>query len=343
MLRAVGSMKITQTTVRNRYDAYTAKLPSLNTDEMRRLVGYLEYSRSLSLLDPLVTGATTDELRMMDQIVASRDEFTVYTNLSRRIPKKAVSSLDEPAADGTSSGKRGLAWVMALARVELGAMVAGFTDRRESFATVPPTRFERQAYGEMLLDGTRTHYWSLGNDPVVTSYLSFRNRQITDADRERGRAEIDEAQAIAYGRRAALAREFVRAIQAFGRGEFTPQQVAELAAWERELGGLVDTIAYKVLGLGDTSIASSKTSVSTNSINQGALMRSCPFLRCDNQNRPVGATIVSDAPGQGANVPAKTGPGATAGTTSGSTTPSSGASRPTSPAKTPPGKEKSKK
>src|SRR5437773_1672294 len=125
MLRAVGSMKLTRTTVQNQYDAYSARLPSLSADDMRRLVGYLEYSRALSLLDPLVTGATTDELRMMDQIVTSREEFTVYTNLSRRIPKKGASSLDEPAGAAAKYGQRGLAWVMGLARVELGAMVAG--------------------------------------------------------------------------------------------------------------------------------------------------------------------------------------------------------------------------
>ncbi len=310
-------MKITQTTVQNQYQSYSAKLPSLNSDEMRRLVGYLEYSRALSLLDYLVTRSTRDELALMDQIVGSRDELTVYTNISRRIPKKVASSLDEPPGSSTSFAKRGLAWMMGLARVELGAMVAGFTGQREPFAVVPPTHFDRMAYGELLLDGARTHYWSLGNDPATAVYLSYRNRQLTAADKDRGRPEIQEAQAIAYGRRAALAREFVRAIQVFGRGEFTPQQTAELNAWEEELDDLVDTIAYKVLGLGDYANATTSTSVATQKVHAGELLKGCPFLRCDDKNRPVGATITKAQPAKAQPAtappaktsPAKAGPG----------------------------------
>src|SRR5262245_24209386 len=119
MLRAVGSMKITQTTVQNQYQSYSAKLPSLNSDELRRLVGYLEYTRALSMLDYLALRCTPEELALADQIAGSRDELTVYTNISRRIPKKTVSSLDEPPAAQSTFARRGLAWMMGLARVEL--------------------------------------------------------------------------------------------------------------------------------------------------------------------------------------------------------------------------------
>jgi hypothetical protein len=300
MLRAVGSMTITRTTLHSQYHAYSAKLPTLKTDEMRRLVGHLEYSRALSLLEPLVSKATAEELTIMDQIVASRDEFTVYTNISRRIPKQAESALDERAADSASFAKRGLAWVMGLARVELGAMVAGFTGVREPFATLPPTRFELPAYAELLGDGARTHFWSLGNDSIARSYASYRDKPLAAAQREHGREEVDDTQAIAYGRRAALAREFIRASQALSRGQLTPAQATELAAWEKELDVLIETIAFKVLGLGESSYTVVGTSNQVRNIKAGERMDNCPFLRCDRTKGLVTPTPATSAPGVGA-------------------------------------------
>jgi hypothetical protein len=188
---------------------------------------------------------------------------------------------------------------MGLARVELGAMVAGFTGQREPFAVVPPTRIELAAYGELLLDGARTHYWSLANDPVAGMYWSYRARPVTGGDRERGRPEIDETQAIAYGRRAALAREFVRAVQLLGKGRFTPQQGTELTSWDQELGELVETVAYKVLGLGESASVATSTTTQARAINAGDRLQGwrCPFLRCDTNGRVV--TPASGAGGAG--------------------------------------------
>jgi hypothetical protein len=332
-LRAVGSMKITTTTVTSQYHAYSAKLPSMNTDDMRRLVGYSEYTRALSLLDPLVTRATAAELKIMDEIVGSRKEFTVYTNLSARIPKKAASSLDVPADPSDDSAKRGLAWVMALARVELGAMVAGFTGRGDPFALVPPTRFELPAYSHLLLDGARTHYFALGNDPVVSLYMTYRNKPLTVAEREGGRADINETQAIAYGRRVALAREFVRAVQSLGRGQLTSQQTAELQSWDQDLTALIEIIAYKILGLGESSGGVRSVSSTTRTIKKGDFLTNCPFLRCDTKNRivtPTPNTGTSSTGTTGKTLPGKVTPGAgTPGKTiPGKGTPSVGKSKP---------------
>lgn len=278
-------MTVTKKTVQDHYNYASARLPSLNSNDMRRLVGYLEYTRALSLLDPLVASASSEELKLMDQIVASRPEYTVYTNISRRIPKQVATSLDEPAAANDTFAKRGLAWVMALARVELGAMLAGYTGQREPFAVLPPTRFEMPAYAEMLTDGARVHYWSLRNDPVVALYASFRNLGVPQVAQQFGR-QIDESQAIAYGRRVALAREFVQAVAKLGRDELTPPQKAELATWDKEMQELIDVIAYKVLAIGDSVVRTTGTSTSVERIKKGDILRSCPFLRCDEKGRP---------------------------------------------------------
>jgi hypothetical protein len=311
VLRAVGSYKVTTTTttVASQFHQLEGKLPTSHTQDVRRLVGYYEYTRSLSMLEPLAARASAAELKVIDDILASRPELTVHVNLSRRIPKSAPSSLDEPTADGGGGGggnyaRSGLTWLMALARIELGAMVAGFTDRPEPFATLPPTRREIAAYAELLLDGARTHYFGLANDPAAQFYASYRNRPFTLTERERGRPEVNEAHAIAYSRRVALAKEFAQAVLSAGKGRLSSTQSAEVTRWVKDMDELQDVIAYKVLGLGTWSGGGQSTITTTHVATQKASSRGqvlvpCPWLR-DQARRDLArgkATIRDVTPG----------------------------------------------
>src|SRR5262245_12115646 len=123
-----------------------------NPKMIHRVVGFLEYGRAIAMLDRLLDLATPAELDVLDSLVQQRDEFAVYTNLSRRLEIQP-STLSEPkAADNTSGPRQGLAWIIALARVELGAMSAGFTDTPEPFGSSNPGRMESTAYNEILTD-----------------------------------------------------------------------------------------------------------------------------------------------------------------------------------------------
>jgi len=180
--------------------------------------------------------------------------------------------------------RTGLAWMMALARVELGAIVVGFTDRPEPFATLPPTRFELPAYKELLLDGARMHYLALANDPAAQFYASYRNRPFTLTEREFGRPEVQESHAIAYSRRVALAKEFVQAVQTLGKGQLTPAQTAELADWIKSLDELQEVLYVKVLGLGNSYVGGQETKTTTHVVTQkassrGEILAPCAWVR----------------------------------------------------------------
>jgi len=201
----------------------------------------LEYGRALALLDRLVETATPAEFDVMNSLVTSRDEFAVYTNLSRRVEPAAGALTERKDADKNNWQQRGFDWVMALARVELGAIVAGFTDLPDPFEQSEPSPSELRAYREVLVDSTRTHYWAIRNDPAARS-LRFQA----------------EPQAIAYARRVTLALEFVRASRRLSELQLTRDQRVLLDAWELELAELQRAILYGVLRLDDPATIAAK-------------------------------------------------------------------------------------
>jgi hypothetical protein len=193
-----------------------------------RLVGFYEYGNALMELDRLVMMLSESELAEIDKLVGEKDEFMVYTNLSRRV-QSGPSTLDvgddnvDRPVDEKYEGRRGLAWVMALARVELAAMLAGFTEVPRPFEAVRPTHFDAQAYKEMMLDGARTHYWALANDPMLEPVTRMR---------------ADQTAVLSYSRRLVIARAMLRAAMKAGMNEYSPIQVRELASWSQRLDEL---------------------------------------------------------------------------------------------------------
>ena len=198
---------------------------------MNRLVAYFEYQHALLRFDALLKIATAKDLKTIDEIIAERREFTIFTNLSRRVEKGRSTLTEKPKKPGDDFKRKGLAWVVALARVEVAAMRAAFTRTKRAFEKIGPSRFELPAYGEMLLDGLRTHYWSLAADP--------RLRDVT-----KGRLTL--RQMLTYSRRLLLARSFHDAVIRLGKGSFNNAQQAELKTWGRNLGKLHGKILSRI-------------------------------------------------------------------------------------------------
>ena len=205
-----------------RVETLVGSLSPADARMVRRLVGFLEYGRALDHFDELLRRVTDDERNVIDQMIAEEDAFSIYSNLARRVQPPG-GTLTVQSSAGDDGRRRGLAWVMALARVELGAMLATFTSTPEPFRAVRPTRFEFQAYKSLLLDGAQTHYWALSQDPDL--------RKVT-------RTSPVNPIVLSYSRRLVLARAMLAAAVKTGLGEYTPYQLRELASWTNDLDGL---------------------------------------------------------------------------------------------------------
>ena len=143
--------------VRTRIEDSDVRIPRQDPKLIYRIVGFLEYGESLKRLDRFVKTSSPEEISIANAIVQEEDQFIVYTNLSQHF-------------EGEASKRHGLDWMIALAKVELGAMLAGFTSHRNPFRAVSPTHYESDAYGNILIDGFQTHFRSLAKDPAVQNY-----------------------------------------------------------------------------------------------------------------------------------------------------------------------------
>lgn len=251
MLRAVGSggsaVTSTDTTVK------IAEVGSIPEQVAARVVGFLEYGMALQNFDRLLNVASAEELAVAEEIIKDRDEFIVHTNLSRRYEDDFAR-----AAKGDRA-RRGLGWIMALARVELGAMRAGFTDERNPFERVRPSRYELPQYAEIMFDSARTHYLALGKDPIAHRYARWNGAPITPGRSDPRTRVLAEQQAIAYARRTVIASQFAHAVEKLGRSQLTREQYAQLQQAKRNLESLRSTIVYRVLGLGVEVVSNTRT------------------------------------------------------------------------------------
>lgn len=197
---------------------------------MKRLVGFLEYGKALQNLDALISKCTVEELKAYDAIVKERDEFAVYTHLSRRLQPGPSRLAEVPRDEDDSFERRGIRWLTALARVEYGSMLAAFTTVDHPFAATQPKAFDQFEFLSILLDGARVHYWALMQDPFL--------RQVS-------RMSPQNPAVLSYSRRMGLVQAIITAVLQAG-GPLAPEQVAELAQWKDRVDGYQAGFVYKI-------------------------------------------------------------------------------------------------
>ena len=162
---------------------------------------------------------------MVDQLLASRDEFSVYVNLSRRYQSGESSLNEQPAGPSDDFKRQGLGWVMGLARVERAAILAGFTTVSMPLPLEHVRPEEKAALAELLLDGVRSHYWAMHQDPRTAILMQ---------------GKADSRQAFVMGRRAVMLKTFLASLAELGVEQFTPVQRAELSNWSQSLDSVHD-------------------------------------------------------------------------------------------------------
>ena len=145
-------------------------------------MGYLEYGRALNYLDRLVSKCDKYELEAVDEIVRSEPEFAIYLAgneldaAAQRTAKNANQrSHSKPSSNTTTSQRKrhGLRWLTALARVELGAMYAGFSESPRPFSHAGFPGYDAREVHTLLAEASRLHYSTLNNDAY---FLGLRRK-----------------------------------------------------------------------------------------------------------------------------------------------------------------------
>ncbi|HVJ82166.1 MAG TPA: hypothetical protein VNC50_13955, partial [Planctomycetia bacterium] len=166
-----------------------------------QLVGFLEYQMALVYFQRVFDICTPEERKGLEESIASDDRMIVHSYLSRKFdltdPASPLRMNPEKTADPRAKDvyeRRGLSWVVALAKVELGAMqairrvnewrmqmngsgneVSAQTGqpgnvtweqvpqpgRSPVYELAPPVPFDSAAFAEIMLDGIRSEFSSL--------------------------------------------------------------------------------------------------------------------------------------------------------------------------------------
>jgi hypothetical protein len=245
---------------------------------LAQLVGYVEYAMALAHFERLVELATPAEVRSLDDMIGQDDRFVMHSHLSAKydgLDPRSTLQLPKRVPDpraARANERRGLAWIMALARVELGAMHASETGessnpyRRVEYADRfntpellpdpfgpfdrrPPTALEREAFLEILFDGGRQHY-----------YESRTDYQIPNDVRQGGFAVLAgqaRLRLLQLERKLRIAIEMLEAFRAYADGSLTPVQHVELNQWigrltvqEAQIRNLLFPVPVTLSGIG---------------------------------------------------------------------------------------------
>ena len=212
-----------------------------------RIVGFLEYGRALELLDDLARRCTVDELEVIDGIIRDREEYTVFP-LAARVPTnhRQASPSAEPEEDSDGGG-RGLSWVTALARVELGAMLGGFTGHRTPYETVRPDWHDFDECLMLLVEGANAHHDQMNGDANL--------KRVT-------RSQRDIVPTLAYSRRASIARSMLGSAMRYGDAYYAPNEARQLGDWRKDLDQLHVLLLGKIQRFLNSQVSRTSETVS---------------------------------------------------------------------------------
>lgn len=239
---------------------------------IERIVGYHEYGRALHYFDLLASKCDRYEMEAVDEIVRSEPEFAFYTVSSEQVGDRkaavAKAESDRRASDRRTSERNaansaaiesnrkrhGFRWISALARAEVGAMRAGFSQNPRPYTRTPG--YDANEYRTLLSESARLHFWSLNRDPVfVALSKQFRPTSVT----------------LSYLRRLNIATGFSLA-SVIATHNIDPRTTREMGNYAQRLSSTRDAIQLKIASYLATPEINSQTNTKTRQMSRIAEM-----------------------------------------------------------------------
>ena len=292
-MRSADVTRTTKTPIKETYQSYFTP-----TDESipYRLVGSYEYVRALEAFTDLLAKSTTEEIAIYDKVLNERHEFSFFNGvfLSFQQQPDLVKANDiERRKFDDKFKKRGLAWMMALARIELAATSSLYGKVDYPFEALVDGDIDVKPYVEILHDDVVAHMKSLAAEPSFKEVLR--------------RARKPDTWTLAYLRRIKLIRDMLKTLERIG-GE---QVSTEIEPYVYELKKHERNLVDQVLSVTESSSTSSVDSTSTQ--RRESRTTSITAGRCRNFVRDNFSTGSSPAGGSPASYPPSTGGNRTLG------------------------------
>ena len=192
-----------------------------------RLVGSYEYGNSIGAFAQLLKISTPEEIEAYNNILNERPEFTYFNGVNNAFderPNLAKADDIERTKFYDAFQKKGLSWMIALARIELGSTMSMYGTSATPFEDVFKSNFDIEATMMVLANDVASHMKSLAMEDGFKKVV------------KRGR-DID-TWTLAYLRRLKLIRDMLGTLEKHGnnalRAEIKPYS-KELAKYEKRL------------------------------------------------------------------------------------------------------------
>lgn len=151
---------------------YTPALKFEETDRTfpYRLVGSYEYGTALTQLGELVESSTPEQIEVYDKLIQARPEYSFHSGVAMELGLDVqLDAANETEHEEVEAKylKHSLAWMMALARVELGSTISMYGETDDPFGDavlVGGGEFGAVEYLSILLDDSAAHIKSAQTD-----------------------------------------------------------------------------------------------------------------------------------------------------------------------------------
>lgn len=203
-----------------------------------RLVGSYEYGKSLGYLGELADTSTSEEISVYDKLISENPEYAFYSGVALNYglqPNVAEMDAEQVAELDKNCRQSSLAWMMALARVELGATVAMYGEQEDPFGVpvaIGGTEFGAEEYLKVLVDDLAAHLKAAVGDQRYHNALNPK-------------LKVDNG-SLAFLRRTQLIDALLDKVMSSGEQEVMTEVAPYAEKAEEYVDTMIDKIEYAV-------------------------------------------------------------------------------------------------
>ena len=206
-----------------------------------RLVGTYEYLKAIENFDQLVELSSSIEIKTYDRIIAAQREMAFFSGIATDYGIEKISRLpaDEQLLINSFYRRNTLAWLLALAKVEVGATISMYGKSDDPFNAIGigKTNFGKNEYAEIISDDLASHLKAVAGDP---GFQNAMNVQKPNSD------------TLAYLRRAKLIQDLLNGLYQNGNSE----QIAAARPYADKIDMFVDGLQRRIKAAERTMSAS---------------------------------------------------------------------------------------
>ncbi len=188
--------------------------------------------------------STPEQVEVYDKLVSQKREFSFYSGVVSGVGANAGGAKQrDPMAFEQSFKKNSLAWLLALARVEIAATASMYGRSKAPFQDMAPENYGFSEYLAVLLDDLSAHVNALATDQDLKRVCELTVKA--------------DSNTLAYLRRLKLVTDMLNTVQTASNGEFAyraRQIKRELKKYEQDL---VNKVVLATANLSSTNVSNS--------------------------------------------------------------------------------------